>query len=302
MSLAKAMIVCLTRAFCLKRIVALIRYNSPEDLAAAGYQGPPQFYKDMTNWTIIEDDSTISGYNVSQDNASFSLQDTQSVQSKGKEIELVYNPTPNWRIAWNISQQQAESSNIRPFTRECLTYRIDEWTSTQPGTPGTLTSDESDEPVNVRIKATLLNGLNTDLAREGANVSEMREWRSNFITNYVFDEDSRFKNFNVGGALRWESEKAIGYPITEKEFDGELLEVPDLDNPYFDDEITRVDLWIGYNTKIMDGKISWKLQLNIRNAFSDGDIVAVRAQPDGSTQSVIWQEGRTFSLRSIFEF
>ncbi|MCG8525389.1 MAG: hypothetical protein MI748_03335 [Opitutales bacterium] len=280
----------------------IIAYNSPEAIAASGYQGPPQFYRDLVGWRIEDGAGTISGYRVARDGAPFALSDSQSTTSEGMEIDIVYNPTKNWRIAWNISKQEAMRSNLGPATREYLTYRFDEWTSTTPGGPGFLIADESDQPVNVRVFDTLLNSLNADLAREGAKVPELREWRTNVITNYTFDKDSRLGGFNVGGAFRWEDEKAIGYPIIEREFDGQMLKVPDLDNPYTDDPITKVDLWVGYKTKIWDGKIDWKLQLNLQNVFSDGEVVGVSTQPDGSIRSAVWREGRTFSLRSVFEF
>ncbi len=279
----------------------IIRYNSPEAIAASGYQGPPQFYKDLTGWRIVEG-NTESGFNVQQDGAPFALNDTQSTLSKGREIDMIFNPTSNWRISWNIAQQEAVRSNLLPATREYLTYRFDEWTDTTPGGPGFLIADESDQPVNIRVYDTLLNTLNANLARDGQLVPELREWRTNVITNYRFADDSKFKGFNVGGAYRWEDEKAIGYPVKVAEIDGQQVEIFDLDNPYTDDAITRVDLWVGYKRKIWDGKIDWALQLNIRNALSDGEVVAVGTQPDGSVRSAIWREGRTWTLRSTFSF
>ncbi len=279
----------------------IIRYNTQEARDAAGYVGPPDFYKTLTNWQIVDGASTASGQNVEQTATSFSLQDTQSTASKGKEIDIIYNPNSNWRISMNIAQQEATTSNIAPATIEYLTYRIDEWTN--PNNPASsLISDESDQPVNVRIYDTLLNNLNSSLAREGQLVSELREWRWNITTNYRFDEDSNLGGWNVGGAFRWEDEKAVGYPITLQQVDGQTLALPDLGNPYMDDAIERLDLWVGYKTKIFDDKVDWRLQLNLANALSSGEIITTVVQPDGTPRSVTWREGRTFRLRSTFEF
>jgi hypothetical protein len=279
----------------------IIRYNTQAARDAAGYQGPPDFYKQLTNWQIVEDSGTISGQDVEQSGPNFALRDTQSTASKGKEIDIIYNATDNWRISANISQQEATTSNIAPATIEYLTYRSDEWTN--PSNPASsLISDESDQPVNIRVFDTLLNSLNSSLAREGQLVGELREWRWNLATNYTFEEDSMLGGWHAGGAFRWEDSKAVGYPITIQQVDGQSLELPDLSNPYSDDSIERLDLWVGYRTKIFNDKVDWKLQLNVQNALSDGDIITTVTQPDGSLRSVTWREGRVFRLRSTFEF
>jgi len=279
----------------------IIAYNTQEVRDAAGYVGPPDFYKTLTDWQIVPDSGTDSGQAVQQTPTSFTLRDTQSTASKGKEVDIIYNPANNWRVSLNISQQEATTSNIAPSTIEYLTYRIDEWTN--PNNPASfLIADESDQPENVRIYDTLLNQLNSSLAREGQLVGELREWRWNLATNYRFEEDSNLGGWNVGGAFRWEDSKAVGYPITNQQVDGQTLALPDLSRPYTDQSIERLDLWVGYNTKIFDDKVDWRLQLNLQNALGDGDIITTVVQPNGSPRSVMWREGRTFRLRSTFEF
>lgn len=277
----------------------IIRYNTQDARDAVSYQGPPDFYKDLTGWSIVPAPGTDSGQNVEQTGTNFSLQDTQSTSSEGMEIDLIYNPTNNWRISLNVAQQEAIRSNIAPATVDYLTYRIDEWT-VDPAS--FLIADESDQPVNIRVYDTLLNRLNSSLAAEGQLVSELREWRANFVTNYRFAQDSRFRGWSVGGALRWEDDKAVGYPITVQEVDGQPLELPDLSNPYRDDPITRMDVWFGYRTRIMDDKVDWKIQLNLANILSSGEIITTAVQPDGRPRSVTWREGRTWRLRSTFSF
>ena len=279
----------------------IIAYNTQEVRDAAGYVGPPDFYKTLTDWQIVPDSGTDSGQAVQQTPTSFTLRDTQSTASKGKEVDIIYNPASNWRVSLNISQQEATTSNIAPSTIEYLTYRIDEWTN--PSNPASfLIADESDQPENVRIYDTLLNQLNSSLAREGQLVGELREWRWNLATNYRFEEDSSLGGWNVGGAFRWEDSKAVGYPITNQQVDGQTLALPDLTRPYTDQSIERLDLWVGYNTKIFNDKVDWRLQLNLQNALGDGDIITTVVQPNGSPRSVMWREGRTFRLRSTFEF
>ena len=84
--------------------------------------------------------------------------------------------------------------------------------------------------------------------------------------------------------------------------DGQELALPDLTRPYTDDPIERLDLWFGYNRKIMDGKVDWKLQLNVANVLSSGEIITTAVQPNGFQRAVTWREGRQFRLRSTFSF
>lgn len=278
----------------------IVRYNTQAERDAAGWQGPPDFYKQLTNWQII-DGNTGSGQTTQQSGPDFQLTDTQSTASEGKEIDLIFNATESWRISLNVSQQQATTSNIAPTTKRYLEFRLDEWTNTN-NPASSLISDESDQPVNIRVFDTLINNLNSALAREGQLVGELREWRANLVTNYQFDRDSVLGGWSVGGALRWEDDKAVGYPITLQTVGGQELALPNLASPYSDDPIERMDLWFGYNRKIMDGKVDWKIQLNLANVLSSGEIITTAVQPNGFQRAVTWREGRTFRLRSTFSF
>jgi hypothetical protein len=45
-----------------------------------------------------------------------------------------------------------------------------------------------------------------------------------------------------------------------------------------------------------------KIQLNVANALSSGEIITTAVQPNGAARSVTWREGRTWSIRSKFSF
>ena len=108
------------------------------------------------------------------------FRDTTDLVSRGIELELVYNPTRNWRIAFNAAKQQAKRANIgRAFQEYFTRYREAVWFS---GASSQLLSDESGEPVSVRTKERLLNDFNKTLQQDGAIVSELRKWRWNVVT------------------------------------------------------------------------------------------------------------------------
>ncbi len=280
-----------------RRVVA---NNSPEALVAANWQGPPQFYQDLTNWRVVEDPGTLSGYAVETDPTDLPISDTQSTLSEGIEIDLTYNPSQRWRISANIAQQEARRSDIGPGAKVFFAARVDEWTSDGP--TGDLQVDTSEQELRLRVVDLVVNSMNILFAREGQLADEIREWRLNLVTNYTFDPDSILGGWNIGGAFRWEDERAAGYPIVTQLQDGGEILIPDLNNPWMDDTVERLNVWFGYKRKIRNDSIDWKLQLNINNILSSGDIVTTAFQPDGSFRSGVWREGRTFQLRSTFEF
>ena len=287
--------------FLIETDARIMRYNTPAALAAAGYKGPPQFLKTLVNWQEFSGPPTgsaPSGVNVTYATPG-NVRDTTSTASKGFEFEAIYNPTTQWRMAFNVSQQQASQADIAPATQEYLKLRLAEWTTDKAAN---LISDESGQPVRIRVYDTLINALNGKLARSGQKVSELREWRANFVGNYTFARDSRLRGWSLGSGLRWQDKVGIGYPIIASTIAGKVVNVPDLQRPYYGPAEFAVDGWVGYTRKIWQNRINWRLQLNVRNLLDDDTLIPAAAQPDGSIASWFAPQGRTFMLRSTFEF
>ncbi len=272
----------------------IIEYNTPAQRAAAGYVEPPDYLKELVNWreVILPNGDTDVRYN----NPGF--RDTADLVSRGVELELVYNPTRNWRIAINAAKQEAKRANIaRGFLAYFNEYRKDVWFS---GASSQLLSDESGETVAVRTKERLLNDFNKTLQQDGAIVTELREWRWNAVTNYTFARDSRLRGWRIGGAVRWQDRVGIGFPVMQDPATGDTR--IDVNNPYMGPTDLKLDSWIGYTRKLFGDKITWRVQLNVRNLLDEDDLVPVAAQPDGSIAAWRIPSPRTFSLRSTFEF
>jgi outer membrane receptor protein involved in Fe transport len=219
--------------------------------------------------------------------------------SKGFEFEATYNPTNQWRMTLNVSQQLASQAQIIPASQEYLKLRLTEWTT---GATGELIADESNQPSRVRIYDTLLNSMNSRISRSGQRMPELREWRANFVTNYAFSRNSLLKDWNVGSAVRWQSKAGIGYPIVAATLDGRVVNVPDLQHPYYGPTEFALDGWVGYTRKLWQNRVKWSVQLNVRNLLDDDDLIPVATQPNGTISSWMAPQGRTLMLRSSFEF
>ncbi|MDA0709534.1 MAG: hypothetical protein O3B73_04905 [bacterium] len=131
-------------------------------------------------------------------------------------------------------------------------------------------------------------------------MSELREWRWNFITNYQFDADSTLGGFNIGGAGRWQDKAAIGLPVAFSDVLGSFALDPS--NPIFGGSEFNADLWIGYKRRIWDDKIDWKLQLNLRNVIGEDGLIPIAAAPDGTIINSRIPQGTIWELSSRFSF
>lgn len=242
------------------------------------------------------------------------LSETTDLVAEGYEFELTYNPTSNMRIALNITQQEARRSNIAPN----LTRYFEQWVgfieAAGPDGPFIPTGNNLlHTPLRTQAWAANSHGGRPlrqssvggnyfkQVALAGSDNPEVREYRVNILGNYSFTE-GRLKGFNVGGALRWQDEAAIGYPVVSQEAFGLTVPISDVFNPYFDDGHEFFDAWIGYRGKIFDDKVDWRIQLNIRNVFADGDPVPIQRQPDGSVARVSIPVPRQFVLSNTFSF
>ena len=148
----------------------------------------------------------------------------------------------------------------------------------------------------------LLSPYLAGVSNEGKPRTQVRKYRWATVTNYDFTE-GRLKNFNIGGAVRWEDKASIGFagkaPATSGNFAGAILEL-DKDKPFWDKARFYVDLSAGYRFRVGDS-IRAKAQLNIRDAFEDGRLQRVAVNPDGSTYAYRIINPRQFLLSLTFD-
>lgn len=242
--------------------------------------------------------------------------DTADIIAKGTEVDITYNPTRNWRIILNLTKNQTVQTNIAPVTRE-LRARLDGVFKTLANRPRLGSSTGYTYPVDANGNATSLDAgagegtlgafvfsdidvpLATTLAAEGVSSPEIRKYRANLVTNYNFDRESRLKGFGVGTGIRWQDKVGIGYPTSYTSSGSVFI---DRSKPYYGPAETNVDVFASYSRRVFRGKIDWKIQLNVRNAIGDGDLIAITTQPDGSPASVRLAPDRRWYLTNTFSF
>jgi hypothetical protein len=227
------------------------------------------------------------------------ITDTNDIQSKGFEAEITFNPTRNWRFAFNAASQETILTNIAP----ALTERLESIWLPHLALYGDL---DWNAPVEVVAGNTTTQQINDRLldyyavkGQEGRPQNEQRKWRVNVVTRYQFTE-GRLRGVSVGGAMRWEDSFATGYPTLN---DPRGLVLPDVFHPYFADEELNYDLTLGYRRRILGNK-DWTAQVNIRNLqnIRSDKVTAVRHQPDGSVARVRFDPPFQVLLTNTFRF
>lgn len=244
-------------------------FTSYDDIMQAIIDLMPEPLKSFRNVRV--EDTEVEFNNI------IGLQSTTDRVAEGFEIELVANPTPNWRIALNVGKQETVRSNSAPV----ITPIIEQFNANLAASGLYYLFDspninETNQHFN-RFNGRVNNGHQAALANDGQVVNEQRKWRANLVTNYNFVTDNWLDGFGIGGAVRYQDKVAIGYPLLQNEAG---LFVPDLMNPYWGPDATSGDVWVSYRGKW--GEKRYRIQLNVRNAFADLDPIPFDANPDGS--------------------
>jgi outer membrane receptor protein involved in Fe transport len=238
---------------------------------------------------------------------------TTDVTSQGWEIEATFNPTRNWRIKFTGAEAEAFDQAISPEIYEYWQSRMPVWTTVRgdlvPGSGDgrgalwwTTVASNNNTP-EAQYNSQLLSPYLVGVANVGKPRTQIRKYRWAAVTNYDFS-DGVLKNFNVGGAVRWEDKASIGFggmpAMTSGPFTGAILQL-DKDKPFWDRARYYVDLSAGYKFRMWGDKVRAKAQLNVRNAFESGRLQKVAVNPNGSTYAYRIIDPRQFILSCSFE-
>ena len=252
----------------------------------------PEFSADILRIWRITDVGGTQGRNIANPPG---LAGVTDLESSGFEFELTANLTPNWTLVANATQSEAVRNNTAPDYLEYVASR-----AAALAQFGTLAANpEGNNTVQSLLTTTSIAPALRIISQDGRPLAtEIREWRFNVVTNYRFAQNSRLKGWSLGGALRWEDDVAIGFPVYN---DAKLGVVLDTMNPYYGPTEMNVDGWLGYE-RALGKKLRWKIQVNVRNLLDDDDLIPVIANPDGSIPVVRITNGRTWEARYTLMF
>ncbi len=239
--------------------------------------------------------------------------DTQTVAAKGWEFNLIYNPLRNWTMKFTADRDVAVYSGVYPGTQKYLAARLPVWTTaTDPvlgpfwttASAGNVGNDGGGSPQQWLAGTVDASGLDVELAQQNHASPDLSKFHYNYLTNYQF-VTGRFAGFGAGTALRYETPAAIGYYGGTPD-PSALGAVDTLQpfNPILGKEVLHQDLWVSYKTKLpfLDNRIRMTVQLNCRDAWSNGYLLVINVNPDGSAQGYRIIPPRQWYLQTTFDF
>ncbi|HEX2099098.1 MAG TPA: TonB-dependent receptor plug domain-containing protein [Candidatus Synoicihabitans sp.] len=175
-----------------------------------------------------------------------SINGTESNVSKGKELQIIYNPLRNWNMKLTVGQQKASYSDALAELKEWVDFRRPHWESlsavglipdeflgeirrangdllrldnywTAYGFTDNTFFDDAPSSTT-QFTGTPSSAFTTVfeseyfplVAKQNTSSENLREWTANFITNYAFQEGF-LRGFAVGGTVRWQDKAVGGY-------------------------------------------------------------------------------------------
>ncbi|HEY3757098.1 MAG TPA: TonB-dependent receptor plug domain-containing protein [Opitutaceae bacterium] len=233
--------------------------------------------------------------------------------SEGEEIELYAQPIKNWDITINYSNVRASHSNVDQTAQTFIAYM----TAFMNGPGGQLREwDNGGSAIGAQWNSSIVAPFTVLLNDQGHAAPEVSPWRLNLINTYKFDRNvfnGVLNNVFVGGGLRMEAGRILGY-----HFDPNYKNVnsanPDysavsfltqgglnVDEPFYGQMETHVDLWFGYNWKLSHN-INWRIQVNLSNVGEKDRLIPAAVNPDGSVALARISEGTGWQLTNSFDF
>jgi hypothetical protein len=273
---------------------------------------------------------------------------TNSLKSKGVEASLIFNPTRNWNIKVTFGQQISTYSNALgqlstwlygpggTTTNPLPGSRLNYWQNlAAPDLPTVYTQNNGNKlylgsfwnsygytgdansnttGATSTPQSTYYGIVDSQLysliTLQNQRTANQREYSSNLITNYAFQQ-GKLKGFALGGGVRWSSNAVAGYYtstnpalFTHPTPTQNLISYPDLSKPEYTPALFDVDAWISYSTRIplLGKSVRAKFQLNGRSITKSGGLTPILFEPNGVAAQYRIIDPRTFFLTSTFDF
>lgn len=271
-------------------------YGLPVNVAKAQSANPADKAAAIPNWTPY-DYVNIQAAGAGKIHGLYPV-GTIDNQSKGVELEFTARPLKNWNVTFNASKTTAERTGVGATLANFIITQHDRYA----GPAGDLRIWWSGNAASNTFRAQfapLWAAYQFQLESNGRDVPELRPWRFNLVTGYVFDHGF-LKGTNVGGGYRWQDAQILGYGlknINTTTGDAQL----DVNKPIHGKSEYGTDLWVGYTRKLTS-KINWRIQLNLRDVGRKVRLVPISVEPDGAIAASRIVEGQTWEVTNTLMF
>lgn len=233
---------------------------------------------------------------------------TENAQARGIDLELEYNPLPNWTMKFTWGKQDTSVANADSQATSWIAYRYAAWQKyAAPDLPNvyTLYSGKQMYLANFwqgygfdsNVVAGSVNGWNTtqlyyqdvvasqvavDTAVNGTQAANQHGYSWNYLTNYTVDRGP-LKGVGLGGALQFSGRAVAGYYGSTADLNSSgQIAAPNPDAPIYTPSQTHIDLWVSYQFRLPWSRLRAKVQFNINDLTSNGYLLPITYNYDGS--------------------
>jgi outer membrane receptor protein involved in Fe transport len=235
-------------------------------------------------------------------NTGAAIRGTADTEASGGELELTYNPMPNWTIKFVGAQTETKNTTIETGFAEYLNQRLDFWKNLKNDanvnwwTSTALSTQTAENFYN----ASVASPLKIDQALLGKSNPQVKKYTARVISNYIFNSGI-LKDVGLGGSGGWDDKSVVGFLGADPDSDG-IVRSLDVNRAFYDKARYNFDLWISYSMKLFQDKIRAKVQLNAQNVTESGGLRIVGVNPDGTPYNFRIINPRKFVLTTTFEF
>ena len=210
--------------------------------------------------------------------------------SKGIEVDLIFNPTPNWRLFWNLGRTEMKIDDLSTEpTWDYLDQKLATWKSFQ-GNWATASYDGT-RSVEAAWNSLIQGPVDDVVANLGNPGGNSQTWRSNLVATRSFTT-GRLKGAAVSANFRYRGPAIVGFANRIDEKGRTRL---DRDKPYKSDGYVVTGLMANYRFRSF-GKTACRVQLNANNVFNSSRVYLTRTYADGTPRNYGRQAGREFIL------
>lgn len=273
--------------------------NVAQGFTAADVQAvlPPQGVQDVNGFQVDWNNPEAATVNRNAGDT-----DTRNFSADGMEVEIAYNPIPEWTVLLTVGQQETIRASTYPFMFEYMnSHVIPQWVDSAFA-QNYYINETASETLAQRAQRTIVEPVRRARLEDGLPSKEQAEWRWALNTSYNFGTDSEIipgwlGDFTIGGGIRWQDKTGIGFGVSQNEFGLYRLD-PDL--PYYADSTLFVDVFARARYRLKDDR-AFTFQVNIKDLTNNDGLIPYIANPDGSELYRIF-EGRLFTASATLEF
>ncbi len=253
---------------------------------------------------------------------------TENSEAKGVDLEVEYNPLPNWTMKFTWGKQDTTVSDAATQATSWINSRIAAWQQyTAPDLNQVYTTTTGKQiylgnfwqgygydsnvvagsasgwnTTNLYYQSVVASQVSVDTAVNGTQAANQHGYSWNYLTNYTIDH-GKLQGLGFGGVLQYTSKAVAGYygSTTNLNSSGQIA-APNPDAPIYTPEQTHINAWVSYAFRLPWSHLRAKVQFNVTDITSHGYLLPITYNYDGSPAAERIISPRTYALTTKLQF